>query len=278
MSKASRTVVLCALMVCVPAAWASADVVVLKSGARITGKARVLADGVRIETQDGTLTLSSPLVARVVTGARPEPTGQSCVGLSKARSVRTAAPSTTPRRPVSRPTSSTPASRPAAPERKNRTPLRTRSSVPSARQVLETVVSVDFDGVRMQEAISYLQELTGGNFSYKLSELEAVPHPVTVHLKNMTVRQVLDVLVEGADLLWYARGGIIRIRRGIPASRVEARVYDVGDLRWSQEDHVGRRARSPRERRGGRGAYDRAPRQSRRRDSRNRTYRTGGTR
>lgn len=93
---------------------------------------------------------------------------------------------------------------------------------------------MSFDDTPLSAAIEYLREVTGANFSFSDSTL-ATREPLTLHLRDVSVHNVLDLIVESRDLNWGVKDDIIRIREGaVRTARV--RVYDVRDLLLNIED------------------------------------------
>jgi len=226
-----------------------ADVVVLNSGATMTGEVRVSKDVVRIDSRDGVTKLSRSLVRRVIKGDDAQPPPERVSQQPEEQPQRQETPAEPPAELAAHEDRETPpqeqtAREPAATDaevQQQRASEVEQGTVPSPGEVLASTISVHFDDVSLQDAIVYVQEVTGGNFSYKESDLEAAPEPVTLHLDDVTTRQVLNVLMERADLTWYVREDIVRIRAGVPSSVLSVRVYDVGDLLYSREDYPARR-------------------------------------
>ena len=218
-----RSVAIFASGMCVFSAGVLADQVVLKSGPRITGEVTVKSDTVRIENELGILTLPLWRVAGISFGSE-DPTWP-----AEARSAAGNEPKT-----VEIPQSIEPAETPG--------PLASAdelSRVPSPREVLASRIDVSFDETPLVDAMVYLQEATGGNFAYVALDLEAAPAPVRFTLKGVTVRQILDILLEGRDLGWSVRGNTILVGKGATAQGMSLRVYDVRDLVVNTQDRIG---------------------------------------
>lgn len=202
------------LALCVLCAVASADRVALKNGVVVTGKARVYGNAVCVENDTGVLTLPLWRVERVsISDGKPEaPQGMV---------EQAAGPD---------------AQRAGGPGGKQGASEDLAARLSSALTVLEKRIDVHLDGVPLADTISYLQEITGANFSYRLSDLEADPTSVTLSLRNVTLRQVLKALLEERGLAWRVHENIIRIRPAGELWPTTVRVYDVRDLLIDSSD------------------------------------------
>ena len=207
-----RRVLVLALSCLLFAASAAADVAVLHSGARVTGDVRITGQGVLIENENGTTRLHASRVVEVIRS------GGRTVALAQFRSQSETAWFTR---------------RVEAEQARSRT---TALAALQARSALEERISVGFSELPLTDAISYVQEITGANFAYSPAELEATPMPVNLELTDVTVRQVLGLLLEGRGLSWSVRDNVIRIRPTGTDDRLEIRVYDVRDLLVNIED------------------------------------------
>ena len=205
-----RCALMSALLAVLLAAGAAADVAVLTGGARVSGDIRVTGQGVVIRNENGTTTLPISRVVKVVRN------GSESVALAQFSSeAETAAPR---RRAAA-----------AAPERAAAEPVR-------AASVLDKRISVDLSDLPLPQAISYIEEVTGANFAYVLAELEADPAEADLRLQDVTLRQVLDLLLEPRGLSWTMRDNVIRIRPSGTDADMVVRVYDVRDLLLNTED------------------------------------------
>ncbi len=306
-----RRPLLCALSVCLFPAMALADIVVLTSGTQLSGKVLRGRDAVRIETDDGILTVPLWRVQRVRVGnlrpalkaaaqagpkaeegpsAKQEPKKLSeraalapmaagsqvpapGMQLARAGSFRTAQEQLEPEIGTVANTIQLDVRPIVSADRRyvflELAPITTEVvdwdtftyttpagaagqgavavSAPMLR-ALNSTISVDFEEALLADAIDYLREITRANFAYRSSDLKADPTPLTLHLKDVTVRQVLDLLLEGGGLGWTVERDVIRIRPKWQAAGLDSRVYDVRDLIISEEDRVGLRTPGLRER------------------------------
>jgi len=215
-----RWALMSALLAVVLAAAASADVAVLTSGARVNGDIRVTGQGVVIETENGTTTIPAWRVAKVIRN------GGHSVALAQ---FRVEAETASPRRPAAERAPDRAVAEPVRRELVRREPLRPAS-------VLDKRISVDLSDLPMPQAISYLQEITGANFAYVLSELQVDPSNADLRLNDVTLRQVLDLLLEPRGLGWTMRDNVIRIRTAGTDAEMVVRVYDIRDLLLNIED------------------------------------------
>ena len=236
------SLVLCASAVCLLCAGVSADEVVLKSGARITGDVTVNSRTVRIVNEMGTLTVPLGRVELVSVDSE-NPTALQGQKRRRTENRPEAQKAAEPAETVEPPAETAEPVAPAAP-RAGEANARRRvredevSGVPSPRKVLASRISVSFDEASLADAIFYLQEATGGNFAYRLSDLEADPMLVTLHLRDVPVIQVLGIMLEGRGLGWSVRGDVIRISKGEVSERMTLRVYDVRDLMLNTQDRI----------------------------------------
>lgn len=191
---------------------AGADTVILKSGARVRGEVSVSGGMVRVSNHDGTHHLRAGRVARVIR--------------SRGRFSSANPGSHDPKRSV----------------RGGSHRVAYRSGNSAAIRAIRRRISVDFDDTRRSAVVEYLGEITEANFSYDPSVLDAHP-PVTMHLRDVSVGRVLNLLVEGRDLSWGVKDNIIRIREG-SVSALHVRVYDVRDLLLNVEDKRAPRVRT----------------------------------
>jgi len=182
---------------------ALADTVVTASGARISGTVRIKGQTVEIDTEDGTLSLSRSRVLSVIsqgkTVARATPGG------SNPGHAREA----------------------AAPE----------ARAASVQAVLAKRISVRFDETPLADVLAYLTEITEANFVYNVADVQGANVLITMHLDDVTVRQVLDLALDNSNLGWtIVSEGIIRLGPRESVERIIVRTYDVRDLLVNVED------------------------------------------
>ncbi|MFP4027520.1 MAG: STN domain-containing protein [Candidatus Brocadiia bacterium] len=103
-----------------------------------------------------------------------------------------------------------------------------REIVPSkvAKQ-LNRRISVDFDETPLPEALQFIKEITGLNFAYRSSDLETKARPVTLKVKNVSVRQILDLLLDNRGLGWQIQGTVVRIQRAKSSKVRKSHGYNV---------------------------------------------------
>jgi len=196
---------------------ALADTVVLRSGKEIEGQVKTFSNGVHVSTENGTVTIPTWRVARV-TRDNPGTTDEH--------------------------------GRDAAPQEVRAIPAESafavlKRSVGSAAlgaiEMLERSISVDFVETPLRDALSYVQEVTGGNFSVGPAVDEPSVEPVTLRLKDVKVRELLKVMLEPAGLdFCVSEGGVIRIDKAGKLDRYSLRVYDVRDLLYDVSDKAPR--------------------------------------
>jgi len=192
---------------------ALADTVVLRSGKEIEGQVKTSSDSVRISTENGTVTIPTWRVARV-TRDNPGTVDEHGRGAAPqgVHAIPTRSVFAAPRRRVS-------------------------PAVLEAVEMLERNISVDFAETSLRDALSYVQEATGGNFSVGSVVDEPSVEPVTLRLKDVKVHQLLKVMLEPAGLAFcVSEGGVIRIDRAAKLDRYSLRVYDVRDLLYNVSD------------------------------------------
>ncbi len=118
--------------------------------------------------------------------------------------------------------------------------------VPAVREVAPPAVdpvldAVDFDGVRLADAVATLTRQAGLNLVCRWDDIasaDLLSTPVTLHLRRVTFAVAMDTLldpVHGTDRLgWDERGGVVTVAErsalDTDPSRVVLRVYDVAPL------------------------------------------------
>jgi len=196
---------------------AFADEIVTTRGTRIKGQVTSGGDKVTIKTEDGTLTLPASRVSRVVLMGVPADFS------SKPQAYRTKA------------------------IQANGGGVGLQGQADSAgsaalQAALERHIAVRFDETPLADVLSYLQEIAGINFVYNAAEVQSANVLVTLHLDNVTVRQVLNLIVGGSALGWtVASGNVVRLGPRESIERYIVRTYDVRDLLMNVEDKQARR-------------------------------------
>jgi len=191
-----------------------ADEIVTRSGTHIKGQVTSGGDRVTIKTEDGTLTLPASRVTRVVHMAVPVDFS----GRPQASRTR------------------------AIQANGGGVGLKGQAGSAALQAALERHIAVRFDETPLVDVLSYLQEIAGINFVYNAAEVQSANVLVTLHLENVTVRQVLDLAVGGSTLGWtVASGNVIRLGPHESIERYIVRTYDVRDLLQNVEDKQARR-------------------------------------
>ena len=260
MRKLVQALSFCFVAVLLVASTATADTVVLTNGKVLTGKVRIMDATVRIETKDGVLTIARNRIQTVAMGEEKPAPAKAQVpkkAVAEALAKPLAAKVEESPKPVE---AGATAGGPAGPEKVAPAPTTPAVAAPkpaSVEKALATKISVDFENVPLKDAFTHLQEITGLNISYKVSDLEKDPMPVTLHLKNVYLRQVLNLMLEARNLGWSVRGDVIRIASKSESSALKTRHYDVRDLLVDTGERTGVRAPTLAERPGtiGGGAY-----------------------
>lgn len=202
-------------------AGAAGNGVVLVSGVKIAGRVQLGARQVYVGTEHGMLSISRDRVAEVtVAGAETV--------------LRPVIPP--PQEPV-RPAGEQPKVRLAAPTRSSEQPKLSSAPGRASRSAsLGSRIDVDFDETPLTDVMDFLRETTGVAFVYRASDMPAEATPVTLRLKNVTARTVLNLALEGSGLTWRAQKGFVRVLAADKTDRTELRVYDVRDLLGSEGD------------------------------------------
>ena len=208
----------------------AADIVVLSSGLRVAGEVLVLRDSVRVRNQDGVFSVALFRVREIIRaggehGGAPQPV---------ALQWEAAAPAVN--EVPARAAESTEAAQRANPLAAGNTPYPTSSCGFKPLLALATLISVDFHETPLVDAISYIQEVTRGNFAYSPADLRTDPTPVNLRLNYVPLEHVLNLLLEGRGLQWEVARDVILIRPETAAGRLELRRYDVRDLIINTED------------------------------------------
>ena len=186
---------------------ALADTVVLCGGKEIEGELATSSDSVSISSENGTLTIPLWRVAAIRRG--------------NPGTVDEVAEVAAPRR-----TSVLPGRSAGQASQLRRSP-----EVLKAVEILNRKMSVDFVATPLRDALSYIQEMTGGNFSAGSAVDAPGLDTVTLRLNDVRVRQILEVMLEPAGLAFsVSEGGVIRVDTAAGLRTYHLRVYDVRDL------------------------------------------------
>lgn len=210
-------IAVCILSGLVGPTWA--DTVVLRDGTRLSGDVRVGRDRVTVRSRNGILTLPSWRVVQVMgpqEAAVPQPAPQAvsppAVGSEVPKAV--AAPGPTPG------------------------PAARRPGPPAVAEVLARNMTVNFDGVPVQEVMEYIRELTGVNMALA-ADVRTAPVPVYLNVRDVPLSTILEEALEPNDLACTIRPGEILYvgRRG--TLKPAMRIYQATDLLLSVEDRIG---------------------------------------
>lgn len=227
----TRAGALCAGLLLTGAAWVTADTVVLTDGTRLSGEVTSAPQGVLVRSDGGILKLPAWRVDRVEKG------GQLSAMTAPAKTAAPA-PAAAPA-PQTAPAKAEPAAPAAAAGPK---PGPETGGPPSVAEALKRKVDADFEGMPLHQVLDYLHELTGVNMVLA-QEVRADTEPVYLHLKNVTVKNVLDLALGLRGYSYVVKPGeVIYVRAGLTSADLELRVYNVKDLILSIEDQYGTRA------------------------------------
>jgi len=192
------------------AAWAAtgrADTVVLTNGARLTGTVTPARNGVSIQSRSGTLTLPSWRIVQVIPGPDAAPSGRA-------------------------PEAGTPDQAPAPSGRPG--PAR----APVVAEAMARRITVDFSGASVYEVLDYIRAETGVNMALA-PEVRTTQAPVDLSVRDVPLRNVLDVVLEPTDLGYTVRPGEILFVGAHAKQELVTRIYPIGDLLVSVEDRGG---------------------------------------
>lgn len=194
------------------------DTVVLIGGDVLQGRAMVRGDCVLVSSDTGTVTMPSWRVRRIYRAGTAK--GGSLGG--NPRGER--------RAPVrhGNPGRNTPAIE---------SPLR------KTEKMLDKKISVDFQDQPLSEVVACLQELGDANIAVSTDVDDATVPTVTLRLKDVKLRTVLDVILDDRDLGYsVSKGGVVRIGKCEKIVRYVRRVHDIRDLLFNISDRAARRA------------------------------------
>jgi hypothetical protein len=206
-----------------------ADTVVLGNGARLTGEVRVGRDSVTVRSADGELVLPLWRVLRVE--------GKSAG--SAAMPARPAAP--TAEAPAESEAAPAVAQEPASPVAAAPKPTvasRVSGGPTPVRQALARRIDIDFEGVSVEDVLIYIREVTGVNMAIA-PEVRLDTMPVSLHLRNVRIEEILDLVLEPRGLGYSIRPGDILYFHSGATQKMVTRVYPVADLLVSTEDRFG---------------------------------------
>jgi len=103
------------------------------------------------------------------------------------------------------------------------------------KNVLATKMSVDFDGVSLNDALAYVREVTGVNMALS-SDVRADAEPIHLHLKQVRLEAILELILEPRGFSYTVHPGEVLYVRAGAAGDLVPRVYEVTDLLVSTED------------------------------------------
>lgn len=120
------------------------------------------------------------------------------------------------------------------------TPLVRASGTVSMAALMDTVLpNTVMHDVPMRDAVQYLRNMTNANIFVNWNALETAGisniTPVTLHLRNVTMRKIVSVMLQeaspGATLVDYVSDNVLTITTRAQANtHLVTRVYPVGDL------------------------------------------------
>ncbi len=98
--------------------------------------------------------------------------------------------------------------------------------------------TIAFDGTALTDAVEYLRDVTGINISVNWRALEEAgiskTDPVSLKLKNVTLRQVVKLMLENVspgNLAYYVDGNILYVTtKELARKNMVTRVYHIEDL------------------------------------------------
>ena len=97
---------------------------------------------------------------------------------------------------------------------------------------LDRTISVDFDGVPLEDALQTVRAQLGANLTIDpAARDEHGGVPVSMKLKDVSVRTVLKIMLDERELTLTRRDGVlVVVTKASIADRVVTKVYDVRDL------------------------------------------------
>lgn len=113
----------------------------------------------------------------------------------------------------------------------------------AVRKLSTQKVTVDFDNVKLGDALDFLRDATGLNLVLLPSaSAKDGEQPVRLKAKELTAKSVLKLLLHGRGLTVAWRGGVLAV---IPQEELQddvvMRIYDVRSQLMKIEDHAGPR-------------------------------------
>jgi hypothetical protein len=191
--------------------------VILKNGTVLSGRVWRETGWVAIESETGILRLPARRVIAITTDA---------AGPRQEKQQVAAAPQPEPAPgPEAQPSAPAPAATGAAGRR------------PSAREVLNSRMTVDFEGVPVYELLSFVQLSTDVNMAVA-TQVREDTRPVTVHLREVPVSTILEIALDSLGFGYEVYAGDVIYVRDKAATRAPMRIYDVRDLLvdWGDAD------------------------------------------
>lgn len=115
---------------------------------------------------------------------------------------------------------------------------------PGRREALSKLemlrVSVDFSRTPLSDAVDYLRDFSGLNFVLDKDVVSRTDLQVTLRVKDLTLKSVLKLMLEGNGLTATWRDGVLLI---LPREKLQkvvtTQVYDIADLMHQPQDAPG---------------------------------------
>ena len=117
-------------------------------------------------------------------------------------------------------------------------PAQQPANQPSRPQASKGGGTIAFDNTALVDAIDYLRDITGLNINVNWRALEEIgvskTDPVTLKLKNVTLRQVMKLMLENVspgNLTYYVDGNVLHVTtKELARKNMVTRVYHIEDL------------------------------------------------
>jgi hypothetical protein len=121
------------------------------------------------------------------------------------------------------------------------TPVIMDERVRKLYDAMATKISLDYDKKTLPEVVRDLREQTKLNFRVDTKSLEEagidLELPVTLHVKDLSLKSVLNLILRKHELTWLYRDGVVVITTVSNAETVhETRVFGIADLVRARPD------------------------------------------
>ena len=88
-------------------------------------------------------------------------------------------------------------------------------------------ISLNVDEAALPDVIQYIATTTDMGYGFNPADLEKEGSGITMHLNDVRVEKILDLILEDTNLEWTTRGNALIVQPPAKSSRTDIRIYDV---------------------------------------------------